>query len=318
MAYQGWFKGRYLRSSYEYIYALYLESLKADWDSETQIYQLRDRKYKPDFFIKTINGLKLVEVKSSKPLEMQKAKDCALQMKEIFNFEVEIVGIQEIKKICDLLNIDFYKTVQEWKIISQETNTYKGERNPHFGLKHTDKTKDVLSQKGKSRWNSYSDEVKYKLMSGLRKGRDLQISTTGIPKKPRVNKKCIVCGKPFTVIDSKKGKEKLYCSLQCSCSINSKAGIQRQLENKDQRNKNIREIALLWVENNSDIVMQCPKNEISTRLIEMLKLIPSESVPEERLRMVCYAFGLISRKELLKYFQEYLIKKYAELKQIEA
>ncbi len=316
MSYQGWFKGRYLRSSYEYIYALYLEKLELQWDTETSVYQLYSQRYKPDFFIKTDGELRVVEVKSGKPTEIKKAEICKAEMMQIYGINIELVYLNQIKEICLFLGQNFDKLISDWKAISIQNKGYAGSQNPYYGLKHTNKTIEVLRQKGKSRWESMPQEQRDKMLAGLLKGRDYQKKQKGINKKQRLFRICSFCGKQFEVIDNPNNK-KSYCSIQCSSHKGAKIGNSKQSELKNERNFYIRTVALNWIESNNDIVMTCPLNKISTQLEPMLNLIPSQSSPKERLRMVCYAFDLISRKELLKYFQNYLIKKYAELKRNE-
>lgn len=64
--YAGFYKGHYLRSSYEYAYAKYLDYHSIPWSYEDEVFDLGYKKYKPDFFFYDSKGelIKIVEVKS--------------------------------------------------------------------------------------------------------------------------------------------------------------------------------------------------------------------------------------------------------------
>ncbi len=47
--YAGFYKGHYLRSSYEYAYAKFLDFHSVQWGYEEQTFDLGYKKYKPDF-----------------------------------------------------------------------------------------------------------------------------------------------------------------------------------------------------------------------------------------------------------------------------
>ncbi len=65
--YSGYYKEHFLRSSYEFAYAKYLDFYSFYWDYEVEIYEFNNKKYKPDFFIYDSNKhlTKIVEVKSN-------------------------------------------------------------------------------------------------------------------------------------------------------------------------------------------------------------------------------------------------------------
>ena len=116
----GWYfnqsKSKYvwLRSSWEYGYAKYLDQNKIEWDVEVNNYLLKDgRYYRPDFFIyKDNNLLKIIEVKS-------KWSNGALDRIDKFNLFRE-----EYKEInAELITNELFKLVgqtqdsliREWK-----------------------------------------------------------------------------------------------------------------------------------------------------------------------------------------------------------
>jgi hypothetical protein len=48
--YAGFYKGHYLRSSYEYAYAKYLDYHSIRWSYEDDVFNLGYKMYKPDFY----------------------------------------------------------------------------------------------------------------------------------------------------------------------------------------------------------------------------------------------------------------------------
>ncbi|WP_209123066.1 hypothetical protein [Alkalihalobacillus sp. BA299] len=64
--YAGYYKGHFLRSSYEYAYAKYLEFQSIPWGYEDKKFDIGYKIYKPDFFFYNEYGkiTKIVEIKS--------------------------------------------------------------------------------------------------------------------------------------------------------------------------------------------------------------------------------------------------------------
>jgi hypothetical protein len=78
----------WLRSTYEFIFAKWLDKNKIDWDVETQQWNLGEESYRPDFFIYENSTLvKIVEVKG-------------YYKNRLWKFE-------ELKKLPELKNIEF-------------------------------------------------------------------------------------------------------------------------------------------------------------------------------------------------------------------
>ena len=64
--YSGFYNNIYLRSSFEFAFAYYLDYKKIIWKYEVCTYELKTSKYKPDFFIYNNKGelVKIIEIKS--------------------------------------------------------------------------------------------------------------------------------------------------------------------------------------------------------------------------------------------------------------
>lgn len=128
----GWYynsyKNRYvyLRSSWEYAYAKYLDTQKIDWDVEVQQYNIEDKKYLPDFFIYENEKLKkIVEIKSLYNHDAAERIKKYYKFKELYS-HIETELYTEIKEILALLQIKSYrKILKEWKDMKEKNkNVY--------------------------------------------------------------------------------------------------------------------------------------------------------------------------------------------------
>lgn len=101
----------WLRSSWEYIYAKWLDKNNYKWDVEYQTYLVDDKKYRPDFFIfdEHNNIIKIVEIKGYWKDKLFKFN---LLKNKINN--IELILIDKIKPYTDK-NVKY--ELSEWKII---------------------------------------------------------------------------------------------------------------------------------------------------------------------------------------------------------
>ena len=100
----------YLRSTWEYIYAKWLDRTSQVWDVETRYYILEDKsKYLPDFFIYE-NGIvnKIIEIKGY--------WDCRAYKVQMLNkvVDAEVIIIRDISKYIPN-NSNYHKELDEWK-----------------------------------------------------------------------------------------------------------------------------------------------------------------------------------------------------------
>jgi hypothetical protein len=111
---QGYYKrknGEYiwLRSTWEYIYAKWLDRYNIKWEYESKTYLLSNgQTYRPDFKIYQENHFYLVEIKGS--LYKHRLYKIKLFKKQYKN--IEIIIIKDIKKYT---NIGYIKELREWK-----------------------------------------------------------------------------------------------------------------------------------------------------------------------------------------------------------
>jgi hypothetical protein len=104
--------GKYvwLRSSWEYIYAKWLDNNNYKWDVELKTYLLKNNKYRPDFFILNENNeiIKIIEVKGYWKDKLYKFNELKETIKN-----TEIILVDKIKPYT---NQSTKKELAEWKI----------------------------------------------------------------------------------------------------------------------------------------------------------------------------------------------------------
>jgi len=101
----------WLRSTYEYTYAKWLDRQGIDWDAEQQTYQLEGTTYRPDFFIYEEGVLvKIVEIKGFWDRGARKTEELSAKL------DIEVVLIRDIKPYCDK---SYKKELVEWKLQRQ-------------------------------------------------------------------------------------------------------------------------------------------------------------------------------------------------------
>jgi hypothetical protein len=97
----------WLRSTYEYIYAKWLDHHNIEWDVEQQTFQLENTTYRPDFFIYEKGTLnKIVEIKGFWDRGIVKTKELSKKL------DIEIILIKDIKPY---IKTTYNKEILEWK-----------------------------------------------------------------------------------------------------------------------------------------------------------------------------------------------------------
>ncbi len=111
---QGWYlrqNGTYvwLRSTWEYIYAKWLEENNIEWEYEVNVFELDDGgRYLPDFFIYKNHKLDhVVEIKGFNKDSRYKSGLLEAQ------YKIKVVLIESVKNYCK----DYQKELKEWKRI---------------------------------------------------------------------------------------------------------------------------------------------------------------------------------------------------------
>ncbi|EKN69837.1 hypothetical protein BABA_07771 [Neobacillus bataviensis LMG 21833] len=108
--YAGFYKGHYLRSSYEYAYAKYLDFYSIQWTYEEKVFDLGYKLYKPDFFFydKDNKLEKIVEIKSRNKEAKDNARKSLNTIEEKYNIKCELISYEELLKIYNELPFSCY------------------------------------------------------------------------------------------------------------------------------------------------------------------------------------------------------------------
>lgn len=299
--YSGFYKGYYLRSSYEYAYAKYLDYYNIPWKYETEVFDLGFKLYKPDFFLydENQNLAKIVEIKSRNPNEKLQARKALIVIQEKFNIKCELVSYEELLGLYKSLPFSLTGIITEW-INSTETTINKaayGSLNGHFNMNHSEETKKKIGSHTKRLWESNSI-AKQKMLEGLRKS---GLAQKGKLKKPRETRICDECKNEFIVITTSSQK---YCSRACSGNNAIKHATKSYVNKRNDIHNKIKSYIINWTLNNRDIVEKTPYNKISTNLKPLFNNIEKEFGVKD-IRVISKAiFGEdLGRKELLNFMK---------------
>ena len=265
--YTGFYNNFFLRSSYEYIYCKILEKLNLDYTVEEYSYKLENGlQYKPDFHIyKNKKLIKIVEIKSSKPTDLLKAKNKIKLLSKQINVPIIILEFKDLNILCKELELHIYTLLKEWKELSIGRNINKGILNPMYNKKQSENTKLLIGEKCKQRNLdiNYRNKTKEKAINYYKNGG----KAIGPPKK-RKQLICPICNKEFEVIQSSK---QTYCSKQCLLKeITLKA-------NNITRDKfkilhsNLKQSLFLKFTNNIDLLKSKQRNKIYFLVKEVFK-----------------------------------------------
>jgi hypothetical protein len=304
-SYSGYYKKIYLRSSYEYALARYLDEMQMEWRYEIKTYNLGDVKYKPDFFL-IENGeiVKILEVKSDFKKEIDKANEKIALMKKLYGLECELITNDKLVEMYKNSSNSLTKIKNEW-ISTNRKNTVanmKGKKNPHFGLKHSQKTLEIIGMKTKERWEK-NDDTKKRMLEGLRKSGQSQ---KGKLKSVRVEIQCEKCNKK--IVKTEKSKQR-YCTQKCAGNNNIDLATKKFLENMNLRNIEIRKTIISWSVNNKQQVIECKFNQITPTFKNLLEELDTlYNIKDYRTITKAFLGKNSSRKEFLLELKKNLLK----------
>lgn len=209
--YTGFYNNYFIRSSYEYVYCIILEKLNLNYTVEEYSYILEDgSQYKPDFHIYKENKLiKIVEIKSSKPVDLQKANIKKELLSKQIKVPIVILEFKDLNLLCKELGLHIYSLIEEWKTKSIGRNINSNELNPMYNKQQSEKTKLLIGEKCKERNLDikYRNKTKEKVLEYYKNGG----KAVGPPRKRKILI-CPICNCSFEVIQSSNQK---YCSKQC-------------------------------------------------------------------------------------------------------
>lgn len=219
--------------------------------------------------------------------------------KDAFVFEVieEIDNIDELNK-RESYWISFYKSTDK----KFGYNLDSGGKN----CKKSHETKAKIGITTSKKWKNA--ETAEKMLNGLRKGTE---KWKEVSKDRRVKLVCPICDKEF-LVPKYLAKRRTYCSYECAkignyetSRNNFKLATQKNIEIKNNRNKKVLDIIYLWCINNKDLVLNCPKNKISTNFSELKSIVKNE-VGVNDWRTICDSVNAKSKKDFLDILKKYI------------
>lgn len=298
--YAGFYGEHYLRSSYEYAYAKYLDYHNIPWSYEDSTFDLGYKNYKPDFFFYNQNGEieKIVEIKSRNEKAKADAKKALGLIKERYNIDYELLSYEELLELYQTLPFSLTSTIAEW-IGSEKTTIHKaayGELNGHFNIKHSELAKKKIGEHTKQLWANDSLS-RQRMIEGLKK--------SGIKKGyiriPREKRACKECMEEFEVIVTSSQK---YCNRTCSGKAAMKKATIHYMEKRSTIHRKIRDYIIEWSIHNKVIVSGTPLNKINTTIAPLINDI-EEQFGVKDFRVISKAvFGEDrGRKELIKFMK---------------
>jgi hypothetical protein len=299
--YAGFYRGHYLRSSYEYAYARYLDYNSIPWSYEDETYDIGYKLYKPDFFFYNQNGslYKIVEIKSRNTTAISEAKRALSIIKKSYNIDCQLLSYVELLELYQQLPFSLNSIITQW-IGSKETTINKaafGALNGHYNLKHSADTKKKIGEHTKRLWAS-DCVARQRMIEGLKKSG----MKKGYIKTPREIKTCEECSEKFEVLIT---SSKRYCSQSCAGKVAIKRATDRYVEKRINIHKSIKEYIIKWSLAHIEIVTKTPLNRIKSALSPLLKDI-HEQFGVKDFRVISKAvFGEDrGRKELIKFMKK--------------
>jgi len=217
----------FLRSKAEFIYACVLDEQKIPYKIECCTYIINNRSYKPDFFIFADTNYqvvkKIVEVKG-----LDDNKTALLSENQFKPYFTSIGILYEVvwKQRSAISKYNLESKIKEWvdkSILNYDNVCYMmGEKNPMFGKKHLDKTKQLISLKAKARqtleykekcresqklyWESEAGKVRKAHIAAYKRN-------LALLKNPIITKTCKYCANFFKV---KKLSKQDFCCATCT------------------------------------------------------------------------------------------------------
>jgi len=259
----GYYKGVYLRSSYEYAYARYLDYMRISWLYEVEVFDVGFKLFKPDFFITDKYGdtVEIVEIKSKCQKEIDIAKKSLNIVSETYGIKCSLISYKELLVIYRALPFSLNSVIGQW--INSEATTIrkslKGELNGHYNMKHTEEAKIKIGKHTKALWAS-NGVAKVKMIEDLRKS---GLSQKGKIKVERKVICCLKCGEEMEVLITTK---KQYCSRHCSGAVAIKTATQAYVQHRKILHQQIKNHVESCSKANAPLVTSIPLNKISTFL----------------------------------------------------
>jgi hypothetical protein len=305
--YAGYYKNTFLRSSYEYAYAVYLDFFNIPWKYEVRNFDIGFKTYKPDFFLYNEDGelVKIIEVKSRSKKANEKAQISLIAILDLYDLKSELVSYEELLHLYVELPFSLNSVLIKW-IKSEHTSinkSFKGKYNSHYNMKHTMATKLTIGKHTKSLWESNS-HAKMRMVEGLRNS---GLKQKGKIKTPREIRFCILCKNEFEVLIT---SNKSYCSRKCSGKSAIQLATVNYLDSRHEVHKLIRIYVLDWSVKNSELVLTTPLNRVKPTISKLLEeIFILYGIKDIRVISKAVLGKDRGRKELIRFMKEYCREK---------
>lgn len=299
--YCGHYKGCYLKSTLEYIYARYLDHMGISWSYESKTFHLSNGgSYKPDFLL--IDSQQYVEIKGGFNL----AADLPRIQQFEADFDVKVLLLQEkdLRTLIKATPFVFEQLKKEWKAsagaFGMDTS---GKNNPRYGVLFSDATRAKISAKAKARM--LDPEYKNKWLTAnearLRSPENLQRLKDLNKRFHKVSLTCALCGQVFQAIPSM-AKKRMYCSHLCSANGQFSKFSHGELEK-------IQGAAIDFAKENAEAILNAKLNRIKPVLSGFYERVYQISgIQDERTLSKALLGRMTNRKEILYYFRSLVEK----------
>ena len=300
--YCGHYRGYYLKSTLEYIYARYLDYIGTSWDYEVQTFELSTGgSYKPDFYL--LDERRYVEIKGGFNYETDLPRIQAFEADH--QTSVQIFQERDLRKLIRSTPFVFEQLKREWKRTAQGLGMdTSGENNPRYGVKQSASTRSKIAKKAKARFQD--PEYRKKWDASRKNSEKVKRQTERLKQYNdqryyQVFETCRYCGQPYGVTYRKHDPPK-YCSRKCSVSdVRGKTS--------PEVSQAIQLLALEFSRQNAEAIMICKLNKIKPLLQPFYEQTSSlYDIQDERTLSKALLGRQTGRKEMLLYFRSLVEK----------
>lgn len=294
--YCGHYKGNYLKSTLEYIYARYLDYMGINWEYEAKTFYLSTGgAYKPDF---VLSDGSYVEVKGGFNYEIDLPRIKGFEKE--YGVTVKIIQEKDLRQMIRSTPMVYEHLKKEWKQLAKGFGMdTSGENNPRYGAKVSNITRAKIAARAKSRMED--PEYKRKWLEARKNSEKVQRQTDRLKaynfvKQYRVFVTCQQCEKEFEVL-YRKNKPQQFCSYNCS---NAATFSKTSSENSSL----IQKMALDFAKNHAQAILSCKLNKIKPVLQPFYDQIEQKfGIKDERTLSKALLGYQTNRKEVLVCFR---------------
>lgn len=298
--YSGHYKGHYLKSTLEFIYAKYLDHMGINWDYEVKTFKLSTGgSYKPDFYL--CDSGEYVEIKGSFNFKEDLSRIKTFEQDQLI--KVLILQESDLRKLLKPTPLVFSHLQKEWVSRSRVfgLNT-AGKNNPRYGVTLSSATRSKIGAKARERFKDPIYVKKWK--ESCLKSEKVQANTERLAQMARDSKLpsksavCSHCKQEFLQSEYFQiAKNTQYCSRFCAIQVNIRKASPEKI-------KAVKLIAQSFAQDNQEQL----KNLKWNKLKEVMSPFYSEVFEKtgiKDIRTICTVLlgSESNRKELAKFLQ---------------